>query len=140
MPLVQAMGGEKPLAQAVGNWALLMQVTGSWIPLGWAKGSRGLSVMWCLLHDLQAAGMDSGGISEAEGGIACHNWGPVTGLHLQPQSPQGLAKKKKRGEKKNTTQGSSHSPGNTPTMQLPLANALGRAQMLDHCPFPRPYN
>ena len=91
------MGGEKPLAQAVGNWALLMQVTGSWIPLGWAKGSRGLSVMWCLLHDLQAAGMDSGGISEAEGGIACHNWGPVTGLHLQPQSPQGLAKKKKEG-------------------------------------------
>ena len=25
-------------------------------------------------------------------------------------------------------------------LQLPLPNALGGTQMLDHCPFPRPYN
>ena len=32
-----------------------------------------------------------------EGGETCHHWGPVSGLHLRPQSPQGLSKKKKRG-------------------------------------------
>ena len=31
-----------------------------------------------------------------EGGTAFHHWGPVSGLHLQPLSPQGLAKKKKK--------------------------------------------
>ena len=29
--------------------------------------------------------------------MAYHHWGTVSGLHLCPQSPQGLAKKKKRG-------------------------------------------
>ena len=57
-PLVQATSGEKPLAWATGHWALLVQATGGWAPLMWAKGSRGLNAMWCLLHDLQAAGMD----------------------------------------------------------------------------------
>ena len=32
-----------------------------------------------------------------EGSVACHHWGPVSGPHLRPQSPQGLAKKRKRG-------------------------------------------
>ena len=31
-------------------------------------------------------------------------------------------------------------PGNTTTLQLPLPNALGSPHLLDHCPFPRPYN
>ena len=34
----------------------------------------------------------------------------------------------------------SYSPGNTPAVQLPLPNALGGAQKLGHCPFPRSYN
>ena len=34
----------------------------------------------------------------------------------------------------------SHSPGSTPSLQLPLPNALGGAQTFGHCPFPRPYN
>ena len=38
-----------------------MQATSSQAPLTWAKGIRGLSVMWCLLHDLQVAGTDQGG-------------------------------------------------------------------------------
>ena len=56
--LVQVMGGEKPLAQAMGDRALLVQATGGKAPLVWAKDSRGLSVTWCLLHDLQVAGTD----------------------------------------------------------------------------------
>ena len=34
---------------------------GSRAPLLWAKGSGGLSATWCLLCDLQAAGMDHSG-------------------------------------------------------------------------------
>ena len=37
-----------------------MQATSSQAPLIWAKGIRGLSVMWCLLHDLQVAGTHHG--------------------------------------------------------------------------------
>ena len=59
--LVQATGGEKPLVLATGDWVLLVQATGGWEPLVWAKGRAGLSVTWCLLHDLQAAETDCGG-------------------------------------------------------------------------------
>ena len=38
--------------------ALLVQDTGGQAPLVWAKGIRGLSAMWCLLHDLQVAVTD----------------------------------------------------------------------------------
>ena len=60
----------------------------------WAKGSGELSPMWCLLHDLQAAGTD---LSSHLGGRGRHGMppqGPVSGLCLRPQSPKGLAKKK----------------------------------------------
>ena len=33
-----------------------------------------------------------------------------------------------------------HPPGNMPTLQLSLANAVGNAQTFDHCPFPGTYN
>ena len=59
--LAQAMGGVKPLALATGDQVLLAQDTGGQEPLVWAKGSWGLSATWCLLRDLQAAGMDCGG-------------------------------------------------------------------------------
>ena len=52
------------------------------VPLAWSKGSRDRP--W---QESQ----------RPEGGVACHCWGPVSGLHLQPQSPQGLGKKKKEG-------------------------------------------
>ena len=29
--------------------------------------------------------------------MCCHHWGPMSGLHLPPQSPQGLVKKDKKG-------------------------------------------
>ena len=45
-------GARKPLAWAMGDWALLVQAMGGWVPLVWAKGSRGLSATWYLLHDI----------------------------------------------------------------------------------------
>ena len=33
-----------------------MQDTGGQAPLMWAKGIKGLSAMWCLLHNIQVAG------------------------------------------------------------------------------------
>ena len=33
-----------------------------------------------------------------------------------------------------------YSPGNTPTLLLPLINTLGSTYTLDHCHFPGPYN
>ena len=35
-----------------GDWVLFVQATGGQAPLVLAKGIRGLSVTWCLLHDL----------------------------------------------------------------------------------------
>ena len=65
----------------------------------------------------------------------------MNGLHLRSQSPQGLAKKKKKKAlQPSITRCCSHPPGNTPALQLPLPNALDSAQMLDHCPLPGPYN
>ena len=60
MSLVKSTGGKKPIALATGDQALLIQAAGGQEPLVWAKGSMGLSVTWCLLHDLQAAGTDHG--------------------------------------------------------------------------------
>ena len=37
-----------------------MQATGGQASIVWVKGIRELSVMWCLLHDLQVAGTDHG--------------------------------------------------------------------------------
>ena len=55
------MSGQKPRVLAMGDQVLLVEAIGGWKPLVWAKGSMGLSAMWCLLRDLQAAGMDQGG-------------------------------------------------------------------------------
>ena len=50
-------------------------------------------------------------------------------------------KKKKRGSAtEHYPLLGSNSPGITPFLLLPLPNALGNTQMLDHCPFPRPNN
>ena len=38
-----------------------LQAMGGWAPLVWVKGSGELSVTWCLLSDLQVAGMACGG-------------------------------------------------------------------------------
>ena len=66
-PLAQATGGKRPLAQAAGEWMTLVQATDGQVPLVWVKCSRGLSPMWCLLHDLQATGTNH---KKPEGGVA----------------------------------------------------------------------
>ena len=53
---MQATGSERPLSQATGDQVLLMWATDGQAPLVWAKGSGGLSMMQCLLCDLQVAG------------------------------------------------------------------------------------
>ena len=47
--MAQAKGRKKPLAHLEQGYQA---------PLVWAKGIRGLSAMWCLLHKLQVAGTD----------------------------------------------------------------------------------
>ena len=74
------------------------------------------------------------------GGMACHHCRPVSGLHLQPQSPQGLAKKKKERERESTVIKHHTLLLSRPWEHTHRANALGGTKMLDHCPFPRPYN
>ena len=64
-------------------------------------------------------------ISETRGGVACHHWGCVNRLHLGPQSPQRLSKK--RALQPSTTHVWSHIPGNTPTLLLPLPKSPGSA-------------
>lgn len=56
MPLVQATCGQAPLVQA--------------------KGIRGLSVIWCLLHNLQVAGTNCSGVLRGRGEAwLATNWG-----------------------------------------------------------------
>jgi len=82
------MGGEKPLAQATGDRVLLVQAMGSWETLLWAKGSGGggVSTMWCLLCDVQAAGMDH--FSCLRGQREEWPQRPANGLHQWLQLPQ----------------------------------------------------
>ena len=54
-PLAQATSDERPIAQDMRDQVPLVQATGGWTPLVWVKGSGGLSMMSCLLHDLQVA-------------------------------------------------------------------------------------
>ena len=39
---------------------LLVQATSGQAPTVWAKGIKGLTATWCLLHDLQVTGTDCG--------------------------------------------------------------------------------
>ena len=79
-------------------------------------------------------------VSEARGRhdllpLGACEWAP-------PVTPvtSGVAKKeKKKTLQPSTTLYCSHTPGNTPILQLSLPNALGDTQILGHCPFPRPY-
>ena len=54
--------------------------------------------------------------------------------HLQPQTSQRAPQR--RTLQQNTTYCCSRCPGSISTLQLPLPNILGSAQMLDYCPFP----
>ena len=93
MTFVQAMGRQKPLTPLGVIGHFLCRLLEAKIPLVWAKHIRGLSVIWCLLHNLQVAGTKCFGISESRERQELPLLGPVSGLHLQAQSLQSLAKK-----------------------------------------------
>ena len=73
MPLVQAMGGERPLAWATGYWVALVWAMGGWAPLVMAKDSRVLHMMQCFLCDLQGAGKPQQSSQKRERGMACQH-------------------------------------------------------------------
>ena len=52
MSLLQALGVKKPLTWATGDQSLPVQAMDGQASLVWTKGNRGLSVIWCFLHDL----------------------------------------------------------------------------------------
>ena len=54
-------GGKKPLSSLGETGRFLCRLRGGQAPRAWAKGIRGPSVTWCLLHDLQVAGTDCSG-------------------------------------------------------------------------------
>ena len=84
---------------------------------------------WCLLQDLQVAGTDHGGCirGQGEAWLACEWAAPATPV------TSGVGKKeKKRALQPSTTHCCSHFPGKTPTLKLPLPNALGGAQVPRH--------
>ena len=95
MALTQATGGEKPLAQTTGDWALFVLAVGGWAPLMWA-GVMGGTVQHsasCVICRWQ--GQTAVDFSEARGRCGLPPLGACEWPHLQSQSPQGLAKKKK---------------------------------------------
>ena len=98
MPLAQAMGGEAPLAQA----------TGDWVSLVWAKGSGGISVTWSPLCNLQVAETNHSSYLRNQSGTWPQR--SVKKQALQPEPLIGCC---------------SHSPGNTPTLLLPMLKAPG---------------
>ena len=120
------------------NWSLSIPKTiqlgvAGAVPLLWAKRDRGL-LAW-----------PAGGRGKLpqlpltpEVGMAHCHWEYLNKNPLQPQPPQRAPWRMTLQE--NTTCYFSCSPGSTPTLLLPLPNALGSSQMLDHCPFPGTYN
>ena len=81
-PRAQSAGQREASCLFRGDWVLLMQATGGQALLVWAKGMRGMITTWCLLHELQVAETDWWSSQRPEEGVACHHWGPVSGLHL----------------------------------------------------------
>ena len=81
--LVQATGSEKPLACSFrGDCGLRVQATRVQASLVWSKVIRGLSMMWCLLHNLQVAGTDCSGCLRDWGRHGLLPLGALSGLHL----------------------------------------------------------
>ena len=96
-------------------------------PSMWAKWDRGL-----LTWSARGGGKPLQISLTPEVGMAHHHWGYMNKNHLQLQQPQRAPQ---RGTLQWNTTCCSRFPGSTRTVPLPLPNALGSAQMLDHCPF-----
>ena len=80
-------------ALASGDWVLIVWAAGGQALLVWAGDSGGLSAMWCLLGDLQAAGTDCGGLLRGQRGA----WPATTvGSTCGPSHLRAQPKKKKK--------------------------------------------
>jgi len=93
------------------------------VPPAWSEGGEGTPLQLSLTPEV---------------GVAHCHWGYLNKNHLQSQPPQRAPQR--RTLRQNTTCCRSRYPGSTPAQLLPLPNALGSAQTLDHCLFPGTYN
>ena len=138
---MKAMGSKKPLAclGEIGCFLCRLPVTRHLLCGLMASEEQVSHGATCTIYRWQ--GQTTAVISEARGR---HGLPPLVACEWAPPSTpvtSGVGKKeKKRSLQPNTISYCSYSPGNTPTLQLPLPNALGNAQMLDHYSIPRPYN
>ena len=98
-------------------------------PPAWAKWN-GVLLVW----SASGSGKPPKLSLTPEVGMAHRHWGSLNKNHLQPKSLQRAPQK--RPLQQNMTFCCYRSPGSTPTLMLPLPNALGRAHMLDLCHFP----
>ena len=126
MPLAQAMDGENLLAQATGGWGPLVWATGGQASLGELREAGRLRATQCLLCELHVAGThySSHLRNQKEAWPAPHR-GLGIGSTCNPSHLRG--RQKHRAPQPTTTCCCSHSPGNTPTLLLPLSNTLGTA-------------
>ena len=128
-----------------GDWVLLVQATGGQASLVWAKGIRGLSAMCASCTIYRWQGQTAVVVSEARGR---HGLPPLGACEWAPPATpitSGAGKEKKKKKKKKGPATKYHMlllslrwKHTCPAASLP--NALGDAQTLGHCPFPRPYN
>ena len=79
-----------------------MQATSGQAPIMWAKGIRGLSATWCLLHNPQVAMADCGGCLRGQretwitttGGLCVASTSDPSHLrHCQKRKKEGIATK-----------------------------------------------
>ena len=72
-----------------------MQATSGQAPFVWAKGIRGLSVMWCLLHNPGMAGTDGGSHLRGQREAWLATTGACEWAPPANPAPQGMGRKKK---------------------------------------------
>ena len=102
----------------------LVQAVGGWSPPVCIKGSGGLSTIWHLLCNLQVAGINhSSHLRNQRGAWPTTTRGLLTGSTCSPSHLRG--QQKKRALQATNTCCFSRSPGNPPTLLLPLPKALG---------------
>ena len=98
MWLCRGYGSQEASCLFNGDKALLVQATGGQAPIVWAKGIRGLSATWCLLHDPQVAGTGCGCClrGQREAWLATTG-GLGVGSTSDPSYLRGCQKRKKEG-------------------------------------------
>ena len=130
------MDGENLPAQATGGWGPLVWATGGQASLGELREAGRLRATQCLLCELHVAGThySSHLRNQKEAWPAPHR-GLGIGSTCNPSHLRG--RQKHRAPQPTTTCCCSHSPGNTPTLLLPLSNTMGSAHTCLPMSLPR---